>query len=167
MKRLLVAIMMLGAALATSCKKDEIKNTATVDMAGEWAVTVDIVDETGEAIYGEDPYGYGTIVIATFNTAENRPDKMFVSDCENFWSFQVPVNVDQKARTFASDGAVDNVMYECKVTVTGGKITPGGALTPSGMPADAIEFCAVFDDDDDGFIYHFHGYRYSGLTADE
>ncbi|MGM9765066.1 MAG: lipid-binding protein [Candidatus Cryptobacteroides sp.] len=166
MKRLLIAIMMLGAALATSCKKDEIENTATVGMAGEWSVTVDVVDETGELLY-EDPYGMGPFVLVTCNTADNRPDRMFVSDCGNFWEFQVPVNADPKAMTFASDGAVDNVLYECKVTVTGGKITLGGAETPSGMPADAIELNVVFDDDDYGFIYYIHGYRYTGLAANE
>ena len=36
MKRILYAIAMLGVLFATSCKKDEIGNTATVDMAGEW-----------------------------------------------------------------------------------------------------------------------------------
>lgn len=160
--------MLLGVALLTSCKKDEIENTATVDMAGEWYVTADIVDENGELVYGEDPYGIGSFIVATFNTAENVAEKMYVSDFGNFWEFQVPVTVDPQSMTFKTEGDVANLLYEgCNVTLTDGKITYGGAVTPSGVKADAIEFRVVFDDDSNGFIYRIHGFRYTGFAADE
>ena len=168
MKRLFTAIMMLGVALLTSCKKDEIETTATVDMAGEWYVTVDVVDENGELLLGEDPYGIGSFIVITSNTAENVPEKMYVSDCGNFWEFQVPVTADPKAMTFKTEGDVANLSYEgCNVTLTDGRITYGGAVTPSGMKVDAIEFRVVFDDDSNGFVHRIHGFRYTGLVADE
>ena len=48
----------------------------------------------------------------------------------------------------------------------------GGAQTPSGMPADAIEFYITFSDDEDGPAYgwdsfYIHGYRYTGFAGDE
>lgn len=165
MKKILY-MLLASAVLAVSCAKDPIENTATVSMAGEWYVTVDAVDENGEVLY-EDPYGMGPFVVSTFNTAANKADEMYVFDNYNFWEFQVQVKADPATMTFASDGMSPNLSYESKVEITGGKITVGGAETPSGMPADAIEFCVQFDDDDYGFIYKIHGFRYTGFVADE
>lgn len=165
MKKILL-IILASFALLASCAKDPIGNTATVDMAGEWYVTVDVVDENGELLY-EDPYGMGHFLVSTFNTAANKATEMYVYDNANFWEFQVPVTVDPSAKTFATNEMVPNLLYECNVQITGGKITYGTAVTPSGQPADAIEFCVAFDDDDNGFIYKVHGYRYTGFTADE
>ena len=46
MKKTLYSILMLMVVLVafTSCEKEEIENTATVEMAGDWYVTVDAVD---------------------------------------------------------------------------------------------------------------------------
>ena len=70
MKKSLYSILALMAMLLafTSCEKDEIENTAIVTMAGEWDVVVDAVDENGNVLY-EDPYGAGTVQIATYNLA--------------------------------------------------------------------------------------------------
>ena len=118
MKKILY-LMLASVVLFASCAKDPIENTATVGMAGEWYVTVDVVDETGEVIK-EDPYGMAP-----------------------------------------------NLIYESNVQISAGKITYGGATTPAGKPADAIEFLLQFDDDDYGFVYKVHGYRYTGLASDE
>ena len=54
--------------------------------------------------------------------------------------------------------------------VTGGKIIKNGATTPSGQPADAIEFYILFSDDRyAGDMYdrlYVHGYRYTGFVND-
>lgn len=163
MKKLLY-VLAASVALFSSCAKDPIENTATVGMAGEWYVTADVVDENGEVLY-EDLMG--PFIVSTFNTAANVPTEMFVFDNYNFWEFQVQVKADPVAMTFATDGMAPNLVYESNVQITGGKITYGAAKTPSGQPADAIEFCVKFDDDDDGFTYKIHGYRYTGFTADE
>ncbi|MGM9735764.1 MAG: lipid-binding protein [Candidatus Cryptobacteroides sp.] len=165
MKRLVYAMIVLAAALSVSCQKDEIGNTATVEMAGEWYVRADILDTDGTLIY-EDCMG-GSFVIATFNTAADVETEMFVSDCGNFWQFQVPVKADPTAMTFATDGAESNLTYEdCDVTITDGKILKGGAVTPSGVATDGIDFKVAFSDDPDGFVYRIYGFRYTGLDAD-
>jgi hypothetical protein len=74
--------------------------------------------------------------------------------------------------TFSGQNA-DNLYGDgCVINVTGGKIVKGGAKTPSGMPADAIEFYITFSDDEDGPAYgwdsfYIHGYRYTGFAGDE
>lgn len=165
MKKILY-LMLASVVLFASCAKDPIENTATVGMAGEWYVTVDVVDETGEVVM-EDPYGLGRFIISTFNTASDKAEEMFVYDNLNFWEFQVQVKADPAAKTFATDGMAPNLMYESNVQISAGKITYGGATTPAGKPADAIEFLLQFDDDDYGFVYKVHGYRYTGLASDE
>ena len=84
----------------------------------------------------------------------------------NFWEFQVQVKAYPAAMTFATDGMGKNLKYESGVQITAGKITLGGATTPSGMPADAIEFIIKFDDDDPSYAYKMHGFRYTGFEAD-
>lgn len=165
MKKILY-IIAASFVLFDSCAKDPVGNTATVDMAGEWYVRADVVDENGELLY-EDPYEMGYFIVSTFNTAANVPTEMYVYDNANFWEFQVPVTVNPSDKTFETKEMVPNLAYESNVQITGGKISYGTATTPSGQPADAIEFCVTFDDDDYGFIYKLHGYRYTGFTADE
>lgn len=165
MKKILY-LMLASVVLFASCAKDPIGNTATVDMAGEWYVTVDVVDESGEVLY-EDPYGMGRVLFSTFNTAANKATEMFVADNANFWEFQVQVKADPATMTFATEDLAPNLLYECGVNISSGKITLAGATTPSGMPADAIEFLISFDDDDYGFTYKVHGYRYTGFAGDE
>lgn len=162
----IIYLMLASMVLFASCAKDPIGSTATVSMAGEWYVTVDVVDENGEVLY-EDPYGMGQVLFSTFNTAANKADEMFVFDNYNFWEFQVQVKADPATMTFATDGMGANLVYESGVQISSGKVTLGGATTPSGMPADAIEFLLSFDDDDYGFTYKVHGYRYTGFAGDE
>lgn len=164
MKRLILSILILGT-LFVSCQKDPIGETATASTAGEWHVCVDVYDADGNN-YG-DAFGAGKFIISTFNTAANLPTEMYLYDCLNFWEFQVAVKVDPAAATFATDGEADNLIYDCKVTVTDGKISYGSAKTPSGQPADGIEFTVTFSDDPYGFTYKFYGYRYTGLAGDE
>jgi hypothetical protein len=145
--------------------------TATAEMAGQWYVTVDAA-KGGQVVY-EDVFGLGNIKMFTSNTAADIATEMLLSDDRDdpFWDFKVRINADPAAMTFSADNA-DNMNYDCKVTVTGGKIVKGGATTPSGMPADAIEFYVSFSDDEDGPEYgwdsfYVHGYRYTGLANDD
>lgn len=169
MKRILYAIAMLGVLFVTSCKKDEIGNTATVDMAGEWQVMVDVYDPSG-TLLAED--WLGSFLIGTFNTAENVSNKMFVSDNGNLESlglaFQVELVADPATKTFKTDGAQTNLYSGTDVTVKNGKIVYGGSVTPSGMPADSIEFDIEYSDDPyGGLVYHIYGFRYTGLASDD
>lgn len=170
MKKVFYILGILSTMFVASCQKDPVKMTATAEMAGQWYVTVDAA-KGGQVVY-EDVLGLGNIKMFTSNTAADVATEMLLSDDRDdpFWDFKVRINADPAAMTFSADN-VDNLNYDCKVTVTGGKIVKGGAKTPSGMPADYIEFHIVFSDDDNaGSAYDdlfIHGYRYTGFAADE
>jgi len=171
MKKVFYILGILSTMLVASCQKDPVRMTATAEMAGQWYVTVDAA-KGGQVVY-EDVFGLGNIKMFTSNTAADIATEMLLSDDRDdpFWDFKVRINADPAAMTFSADN-VDNLNHDCKVTVTGGKIVKGGATTPSGMPADAIEFYVSFSDDEDGPEYgwdsfYVHGYRYTGLANDD
>lgn len=173
MKKIFSILAIALAVLAVSCQKDPVENTACVDMAGQWYVTMDGYYADGSEML-EDPFGLGQFLILTSNSAANIATEMILADEEDdsFWNFRCKIKADPATMTFSATDS-ENFSYEdCTVTVTGGKIVKGGAKTPSGQPADYIEFHILFSDDtyapkgywDDMFI---HGYRYTGLAADE
>ena len=47
MKKVIYLATLLFCAVFTSCEKEEVGNTAGVATAGQWYVTVDAVDESG------------------------------------------------------------------------------------------------------------------------
>lgn len=170
--------MLVGVLVAfTSCEKDEIGDTATVEMAGDWYVTVDAVDENGQLVYSDDElFGMGNIHVLTYNTSANDSKEMIISDMGNFWDFTVKIECDPTQLTFRTTTTEENNLVEgyddINVTVTGGKIVLGGAVTPSGQKADSIEFFVTFSDDDYpenyGYAkYRVHGYRYTGFVEDD
>lgn len=173
MKKALYIISILSLALMVSCKKDPVGGTATVSMAGEWVVAIDAVDAGGEVIY-EDPYGAGWDTrVWTYNTSDNVPNKIYLDDIENeedyrFWEYKVLLDCDLATLTFSGD--VTDMINEINVKITGGRIIVNGTESPSGTPADMIEFYVVFEDDEyAGNLYDrlwVHGYRYTGLDAD-
>lgn len=158
------ALLLMSAFILSSCSKEDIPMTSTVDVAGEWMVIVDGID--GNDVY-EDVYGLGQIMWITYNTSANNGKEIFLDDLGSFWDFKVKEPCDVAARTFGSGTAVQNMNYDCSVTVSDGKITPNGALTPSGMPADKFECYITFSDDESGYKYYAHGYRRTGFVADE
>lgn len=170
MKKILYFLATASICFAlSSCKKDEIGMTSTVDMAGQWYVQVDGA-YNGSSEVMEDPFGMGRFLIYTYNTAANNSNEMIISDQGNFWDFSVKVACDPSGKTFSvSDG--NNLAYDCKVTVTNGKIVENGATTPSGQPADYIEFYLLFSDDDYVPEYYdtmkFSGWRYTGFVNDD
>lgn len=171
MKKAIYLIMMCaGLLVMASCEKEEIGGTATQALAGEWYVTVDALDGNGNVVY-EDPFGLGKTMLNTYNTAANVPTEMFVDDMGNFWEYKVKVKSDVNTLTFATDGAADNLYYDCKVTIDGGKILPQAATTPHGTSADSIVFYVAFSDDENApGLYsklRVSGYRYTGLVEDD
>ncbi len=160
-KFIYIAFALLTLSL-NSCGKEEVGGTATQEMSGQWYVTWSYPDGTRAA-------GWDTSM--TFNSSANVPNEMLVSDQNGqmlpaFWDYTVKVTCDPEAKTFASEGWVDNYSYECKCRITNGKITPNGATTPTGHPADAIEYDIEFDDDPDGTIWHVSGFRQTGFQGD-
>ena len=184
MKKTLYSILMLMGLLVafTSCEKEEIGDTATVNTAGEWYVTVDAADANGNLYVDsdgdswEDPFGMGYIHMMSYNTAANDPNEMIFTDMGNFWNFTVLVKCDQNDMTFSTVTTGNNNLvpgYEdINVTITGGKIIKNGTTTPSGAKADYIVFYVSFSDDDYPAAYGYtnyrvSGYRYTGFVDDE
>ena len=174
MRKLTYLFIMLAGVFMTACEKDEVGSTATECLAGEWYVTVDLVDASGNLKYtGEEFFGIGKFIVDTYNTAANISNEMWLDDMGNFWEFKVKVNANVNDLTFQTNGAVENTSYEgCDVTVSDGKILPQAATTPHGTPADSIVFFVSFSDDSYPAKYGYDkykisGYRYTGLASDD
>ena len=59
-----LTLMLLGIILLGSCSKEDVPMTSTVDLAGEWMVTVDVID--GDNVY-EDGYGMGQMLCSVIS----------------------------------------------------------------------------------------------------
>lgn len=176
------ATLLLAVVLMGSCSKDDIENTATVNLAGDWYVTVDAVDDNGNVVIPDDQlFGMGRIHVLTYNTANNVPNELYVEDEGNFWNFKVQTTSDANALTFSSNGAAqneahnndaDNTLYDIQVNVSDGKIIKDGGRQKNGSVTDSISFYVSFSDDSypeqNGYTkYHVHGVRYSGLVEND
>lgn len=193
-KVLYFAALLLTGMIFTSCEKEDIENTATVKMAGQWYVDIDAVDADGNPIPGGEHYfGYDEerFLLLTYNTADNNKDEMIIDDLGNSdlatyydysaypdYAFKCKVNIDTKTLTFSSEDA-DNIaainnfgsdLYP--VTITGGKILKGEGRQKNGSKCDSIVFFVQFAGDpwypDDGYEYYkVSGVRYSGLAEND
>jgi hypothetical protein len=177
MKKVLYFALFLFCAGLTSCEKDEIGGTETEATAGDWYVTVDAADESGNVVSGlEDLFGLGRVHMLTANTAANIPTEMIVTDLGNFWEFKVKVNCDQNGLTFQTNTSENNNLWtdyeDINVTITGGKILPKAGRQNNGSPADSIVFYVSFSDDEYPAAYGYakykvSGVRYSGLDEND
>lgn len=154
-------VISLGFASCNVETDEPAGGTAVEKMAGHWVVQVDVIDN-GQVI--EDPYGIGLWDMYTYNTAADESDKMWLSDGNNFWGYQVKVPINLNAQTFAcehvfmyNDGEEDQFL-----TITDGKVVPNGGVNVNGKPTDLIEYKIEFTDDP-GTIYYIHGVRYAGF----
>lgn len=148
----------------TACDDDtDPGGTAVQKMAGDWWVTFKNV---GNSDYEGE---YGPYLMYTYNTAANTDAEMWLEDGGHFWDYKLKVNVSYANRTFQTSDFAENIAYESKVKITEGKITEGAATTPSGMPADKIEYKIQFDDDgyDGSVVFEVTGFRRSGFPADD
>lgn len=146
-----------------SCQKEEIGGTATENLAGEWYVQANVV-ENGEVI--EDPYGIGRFKIMTYNTASNNANEIWIDDDQNFWKFKIKATADANGLTFSASSAQNQRGDDITVNVTNGKITKNGGVQNNGSPADYITMDVEFSDDP-GTIYRLEGVRYSGLKEND
>lgn len=169
MKKYITYILLLVFGMAaTSCSKDEIPMTSTVTLAGEWMV---------EAYSGDEQLS-NTFMILTYNNNADDGQRLWIMDTSPannpaWWLpiTQVEVDCNVSALTFGSTKTEVNLnpideATPLYVTVTEGKILPGGAVSPSGMSVDGIEFKIEYSDDP-GNVYTIKGYRRTGFVADE
>jgi len=182
MKKLIIFIALAFVAFAVSCQKDPIEKTETVDLSGQWYLIYNCVDANGDIIPGFEDFNGGYSLGLTFNTASNTTDSIFVSDIDNLLGFQVKIACDVANLTFGSANEETNIMsggygisngyITDKAIIKNGKIIPGAATTPSGMPADSIYFEVVLGGDALAAAYgydHYQavGYRYTGFANDD
>lgn len=173
-KYITYTLLSLVMIMMASCDKEDVPMTSTVNVAGEWMVTIDVIDNDGTIM--EDPYGMGPVMFITYNTNADNGKEIWLDDCHAFKPFgmvqsKITLPCDVKARTFGSEQPVLNYYQPDPdepyyITVSEGKITVNGTKSPSGMPVDAIEFKLEFSDDP-GTIHYIHGYRRTGFVADE
>lgn len=185
MKKIFYVLALAAAVILASCQKTPIGGTQTKALAGEWYVQVDIVDENGQVVEDGEDFNEGRSLLITYNLSSDAKDAFFVDDLENFWGFKVKVPCSLENKSFGLDPEKPFENYytdDSQVYLWGGKIVEGGATTPSGQPADYIEFFVNFSDDDledygmpgvsyieyyGGYCYKVHGWRYTGFEADE
>lgn len=163
MKKVLYFMTMVLALTLTSCSKDEPGGTETQSMAGEWYVTVDAIDASGNVV---DAWQVDPVIIRTFNTSSNSSTKMYISDCSRFsygidyagyngyweiFGFYMPIDVNLVNGTFSTPADAKNLMpnyayddygYEqySTISITNGKIIENGGVQKNGSPAASIEF---------------------------
>ena len=168
MKKVLYFALLFLSTAFVACEKDEIGGTETEATAGDWYVTIDAADESGNVVEGlEDPFGMGRVHMITTNTAANLPTEMIVSDLGQFWDFKVKVSCDQNGLTFQTNTSENNNLvadYEdINVTISGGKIMPKAGRQNNGSPADSIVFYVSFSDDPYPAAYGYAKYKVSGI----
>lgn len=80
-KLLYLSALLLGTTAFVACQKEDIENTATVSMAGQWYCVIDAVDEAGNPItHGEDYFGEGKTIWLAYNTSANTPSEMWIDN---------------------------------------------------------------------------------------
>jgi len=184
MKKVLYFAALLFCAGMTSCEKEEIGGTATENMAGQWVVQIDAIDDSGNPIeQGEDYFGLGNTIMLTYNTSGNSATEMWIDDMGEYdlatqygnpaypnYSLKTKVAINQDALTFSSSNAA-NESGAFSVSIDG-KILKGAGRQNNGSPADSIVFFVTYTNDpwypDDGYTkYKVSGIRYSGLVENE
>lgn len=190
MKKVFYFAALLFGLTFTACSKEDIEDTATVNTAGQWYVTVDAVDEDGNPIEGgEDYWELGAPkIILTYNVADNSANQMWVNlnGIGNFaddyeydgypnYDIRAKVNCDQNTLTFScteSENIAETVLVDPMPVTIEGKILKGAGHQKNGSVADSIIFYVTYKDDpwypDDGYAkYKISGIRYSGLDKND
>jgi len=158
MKQLIYSAITLTVILVTSCqKKPDVGGTATEKMANEW--WVQLYDDSGPVT----DFGH----IATYNSASNTSNELWLDDQAEIWDFKVKVNADPANLTFSAKDAVSVVEnYNIKVNITDGKIFANGGHSKNGVVTDSIYMKVEFEDDP-GTIYSIRGHARTRFAEDD
>ena len=122
------ALLLVGLTFS-SCAKEDIEDTATVDMAGQWYVDIDAVDENGDPIPGGEHYfGYdeARVLLLTYNTADNNTQEMYIDDLGVF-----------DVASYYGNGGYPNYAIKCKVDIDYKNLTFSQSMTttPTCIPS--------------------------------
>ncbi|MBO7142189.1 MAG: hypothetical protein J6V76_03685 [Bacteroidales bacterium] len=200
MKKYLYFTLMALCSVFFSCEKEEVGGTATQNVAGEWYVSFTAIDVNGESytadvLVEKQYFSAEKGIIRTFNTAQNVPNKMQISDMatfgggakgsgtiSNYLCFNVAIDINQETGEFSTAGGEfvrnyeENYGYDPKkgweeserfanVKIVNGKITKDGATQNNGTVDDAIEFDIYFDNNYDVLVGQFE-YMFGGAIID-
>jgi hypothetical protein len=141
-----------------SCEKSfDPGATKAVKVANEWWVDY----------YVNGVNQYKTVKLSTYNTAANN-DSIWIDDLQNFWQVKFRAKYNADSLTFHVTAA-PNDYYQSAVTVTGGKVMPKAAHSPTRVVTDSIYFKILFSDDTTpyGTTYEVKGYARTGWAADD
>ncbi|MBR4214363.1 MAG: hypothetical protein IKR94_03500 [Bacteroidales bacterium] len=190
MKKILYIPIIAILLALFACEKEEVGGTATQDVAGEWYVTFSLIDTDGDTTYAADLvdaeiFNAERGIIRTFNTAQNVPNKMQISDMaafgggakgsgtiSQFLCFNVEIDINQETGEFSTAGGEfvrnleENYKYDPKkgwtpeqryaqVKIVNGKITKDGGKQNNGSVDDTIEFDIYFDNNYDVLLKFF------------
>ena len=106
MKKVFYIFGILAMGILASCQKDPVENTACVDMAGDWYVTIDAA-KNGQVVY-EDVYDIGYVHMFTSNTAANIE---FAATPVKEWSVEA-TEVKENDGSLSFDNADDDLPFE-------------------------------------------------------
>lgn len=156
-----LSYLFLSFALITSfvsCERTESvpdeSDIVLQEMIGTWIVNI---DEDGV------PQAEHT-TISTYNASENSSDALWLDDQQHGWGLKAKADVNFGDLSFSGTD-LDELYYDVTVTITEGKITKGGATTPSGDVVDSIYFKAEFSDIP-GQIWEYYGYKSTAKILD-
>ena len=160
-----ILISMISIVSCTKKQPDyasqQTGNTATVKMSNGWWINVSIQGQAGNLF--PTP-----IFFATYNTASNRPDSLWIDDLGNFWDFKITATANYAALTFSANQVL-NYYYSDTVTITNGKILPKAGHSRAGNITDSIYLEAKFSDDVPAYgnTYIIAGTARTGFDEDD
>lgn len=98
MRNLIIISLFALAISACDLKEDyEVERSASVEINGEYFVTLDMLDSTE---WLEDPYDIGFTMIKITNTANNDPDSVWLDDMGNSWTVKAKIIYNLENHTF-------------------------------------------------------------------
>ncbi|MEI2271514.1 hypothetical protein OHD16_05120 [Sphingobacterium sp. ML3W] len=150
-------LLILGGVIASCQKEEEIGGTATQKASGDWFVRYS--DDGGKTFHAD------YLHFATYNSAANKSDELWLDDLKTFWEMKGLVTLDLNSLTFK--GTKVKEVYNNITFDVDGKILEGAAKGPgSKTPTDSIYMKIEFSDDP-GTEYILSGYKRTGFLEDE
>lgn len=153
----LYCLLLLSLLALASCEDEfDPGGTEAEALAGEWYVRT--------TLDGQVLLDY--VLIATYNTAANTPDALWVDDYENIWPFKVEADGNTTELSFGGNSLRNTYADTTFVSILEGRIIENAATSSGGNRADSIRLRVEFSDDP-GNVYEIAGYRRTGFLEDE
>jgi hypothetical protein len=156
-------IAFASIAIYSCTKKQDVGNTSTVAMSGEWFI------EYFDSTDASTPLDHHSKIL-TYNTSANDGKQLWLDD-PNFWPFKAKMDIDVANLKFKPSNTIDILVQAPKppnnLRVITGKVLPKMGKSKSGNVVDSIYLKVEFLDDDPGVIYEIRGHARTGFFEDE